>query len=92
VAPGRRVSSSRTGPAREPCRGAFVGRYIADLIVESRVVVEVEAARAIDPAHRAQLVNYLRATRLQVGLLLDFGRAAQFKRAVSDANGAWRSG
>jgi GxxExxY protein len=63
--------------------GEPVGRYVADLIVDSRVVVEVKAARALDAAHLAQLLNYLRASGLRVGLLLNFGRIAQFRRVVS---------
>jgi len=63
--------------------GHTVGRYRADLIVESKVVVEVKAGRAVDPTHAAQLLNYLRASRLEVGLLLNFGPSAQFRRIVS---------
>ena len=64
-------------------RGIPVGRYVADLIVESQVVVETKVARAIEAPHRAQLLNYLRATGLEVGLVLNFGPSAQFKRVVS---------
>jgi GxxExxY protein len=63
-------------------RGVFVGRYVADLVVESTVVVETKVARAIEPAHCAQLRNYLRAAELEVGLVLNFGTSAQFKRVV----------
>ena len=59
-----------------------VGRYVADLIVESKVVVETKVAKAIDAAHRAQILNYLRASGLEVGLVLNFGTSAQFKRVV----------
>lgn len=64
-------------------RGETIGRYIADLVVDSSVVVEVKAASGIDRAHRAQLINYLRASGLHVGLLLNFGGSAQFKRVVA---------
>lgn len=53
--------------------GVVVGEYRADLVVAERVIVEIKAARAIDPTHIAPLVNYLRATRLRVGLILNFG-------------------
>ena len=62
--------------------GEVVGRYRADLVVDSKVVVEVKAARGIDPIHCAQLRNYLRASGLEVGLLLNFGHSARFKRIV----------
>jgi GxxExxY protein len=62
--------------------GHRIGRYRADLVVESKVIVETKAGRAIDPANRAQLLNYLRASRLPVGLVLNFGRKASFERVV----------
>lgn len=53
--------------------GVIVGEYRADLVVENSVIVEVKAAKAIDRIHEAQVLNYLKATRLKVGLLLNFG-------------------
>ncbi|MFN0110581.1 MAG: GxxExxY protein [Blastocatellia bacterium] len=53
--------------------GATVGRYVADLVVEDTVLVELKAAKAIDDIHQAQLLNYLKATRLKIGLLINFG-------------------
>ncbi len=50
-----------------------IGEYRADLVVSEQVIVEIKAARAIDVTHIAQLVNYLRATRRRVGLILNFG-------------------
>ena len=64
-------------------RGAAVGRYLADLIVERTVLVETKVARAIDTAHRAQVLNYLRASALEVGLVVNFGTSVQFKRVVA---------
>jgi len=63
-------------------RGHTIGTFKADIIVESRVVVELKAARAIDPAHEAQLINHLCATNIEVGLLLNFGSRPTFKRFV----------
>jgi len=51
----------------------IVGEYVADLIVEGAVVVELKAARRLDPVHQAQLLNYLKATGIHTGLLLNFG-------------------
>ena len=53
--------------------GVVVGEYRADLVIGGRVIVEVKAVRAIDPVHHAQLLNYLKASRLHVGLILNFG-------------------
>lgn len=64
-------------------RGQLIGRYRADLVVEDRVIVEAKVGRLINPLHCAQLRNYLRASGIEVGLLLNFGPAADFKRLVS---------
>ena len=64
--------------------GAIVGEYFADLLVENKVILELKAAEAIDPAHKAQLRNYLRATDCEVGLVLNFGPRPTFIRQVMD--------
>lgn len=53
--------------------GAVVGDYTADIVVDNQVIIEVKAAKAIDETHQAQLLNYLKATGLHVGLILNFG-------------------
>lgn len=60
-----------------------VGEYRADLLIPGRLLIEVKAAVAISPSHEAQLLNYLKATGLPVGLLLNFGPHAQVKRRVN---------
>ncbi len=65
-------------------RGSIVGYFKADLIVEEKVITELKAVRTLDPAHEAQLINYLKATNIEVGLLLNFGRKPEFKRFVYD--------
>jgi GxxExxY protein len=55
-------------------RGEVVGEYYADLLVESKVIVELKAVKALAPEHQAQLINYLKATGIEVGLLINFGR------------------
>jgi GxxExxY protein len=59
-----------------------VGFYIADIIVNSCVIIEVKAAETLCEEHEAQLTNYLRATDIEVGILLNFGKKAEFKRKV----------
>jgi GxxExxY protein len=61
-------------------RSRQVGNYQPDLLVENRVIVELKACRCFEPAHEAQLLNYLRATEIEVGLLLNFGTKPQIKR------------
>lgn len=65
-------------------RGHQVGQFEADILVESCVLLELKAARALDSSHRAQLLNYLRATDIEVGLLLNFGERPEFKRVILD--------
>jgi len=60
--------------------GQVVGEYFADLVVEEKVLVEVKAAHHLGEEHEAQLLNYLKATRYEVGLLLNFGPKPQLKR------------
>ena len=62
--------------------GFEVGDYFADLIVENLVIIELKAAEAICEQHEAQLLNYLRATDKEVGLLLNFGKEAKFVREI----------
>jgi len=65
-------------------RGQVVGDFRADLLINDEVIVELKAARAIESMHEAQLMNYLRATRIEVGLLMNFGPKAEFKRFIFD--------
>jgi GxxExxY protein len=62
--------------------GEVVGEYFADLLVEEKVVIELKSAEAIAKEHEAQLLNYLKATGYEVGLLLNFGPKAEFRRKV----------
>ncbi len=64
--------------------GQVVGEYFADLVVEGCVVVELKAVQNLLEEHEAQLLNYLRATEYEVGLLLNFGPQPRFRRKVFD--------
>jgi len=63
-------------------RGVIVGHYRADLVVEDRVLVEVKATRALTSADERQLLNYLKASKLEVGLLLHFGPTPKVVRRL----------
>ncbi|MFZ0704134.1 MAG: GxxExxY protein [Candidatus Korobacteraceae bacterium] len=63
-------------------RNQTVGAFRADLIVNTVVIVELKCARVLDMRHEAQLLNYLKATGFEVGLLLNFGARPTFKRLV----------
>jgi GxxExxY protein len=59
-----------------------VGDYFADLIVNDVVIIELKAAESLCEEHEAQLINYLKATTAEVGLLLNFGKKVEFKRKI----------
>jgi GxxExxY protein len=62
--------------------GIIVGKYFSDLIVEDVVIIEIKAAESLSHKHECQLINYLKATDKEVGLLLNFGSVPTFKRKV----------
>jgi GxxExxY protein len=61
---------------------AVVGEYSADLVANNAVIVELKVAGALAPEHEAQLLNYLKATPFEVGLLMNFGEKAEFRRRI----------
>ena len=65
-------------------RGKKIGQYFADLLVEGTLILELKAGRALEKAREAQLLHYLRATHIEVGLLLNFGIRPQFRRLLFD--------
>ena len=67
-------------------KNKIVGTYRTDMIVEDAIILELKAVSALRPEHEWQLVNYLKGTNLQVGLLLNFGLRAEMKR-LCDENG-----
>ena len=62
--------------------GRQIGEFRADLFVDRKVIVELKVGRAIEPAWEKQVLNYLRATEIEVGMLFNFGPRAEFKRYV----------
>jgi len=60
----------------------LVGEYIADLFVENKVIVELKACELLMNVHVAQTMNYLKATEIEVGLLLNFGEEPEFRRFI----------
>jgi len=62
--------------------GEKIGEYYADLIVSESVIIELKAAESLCEEHEFQLINYLKATEIEVGLLLNFGKEPQVKRKI----------
>ena len=65
--------------------GEIVGVYYADMLINNRVILELKAAKKIVKQHEAQLLNYLKASQIDVGLLLNFGPAPQVKRKIFES-------
>jgi GxxExxY protein len=63
-------------------KGKLVGEYYADIIAEEKVIIELKAAEAICEEHEFQLINYLKATNIEVGLLLNFGKKPEIRRKI----------
>jgi GxxExxY protein len=78
------IAAIAQAPIKALYDGNVVGEYFADILVDNKVLVEVKAARALAPDHEAQLLNYLKATDIEVGLLLNFGAQPEVKRKVLD--------
>ncbi len=60
----------------------IVGEYFADLIINCKVIIEIKAVEKLCDEHKFQLINYLKATNMEVGLLLNFGKKPEFKRVI----------
>jgi GxxExxY protein len=63
-------------------RGQVIAEFVADIVVEGVVLLEIKAVENIEGKHEAQAINYLRGSDLEVGLVLNFGPSAKFKRLV----------
>jgi GxxExxY protein len=63
-------------------QGIAVGDYYADIVVEDKIILELKAAETLVEEHELQLINYLKATRVEIGLLLNFGKEPQIKRKI----------
>ena len=79
-----RVSAVAQSPIKVIYEEDIVGEYYADILVDDKVIVEIKAARNLALEHEAQLLNYLKATDIEVGLLLNFGPKPEIKRKVFD--------
>ncbi len=64
--------------------GEVIGEYYADILVDNKVIVEIKAAKRLVEENEAQLLNYLKATDIEVGLLLNFGTEPEIKRKAFD--------
>ncbi len=79
----RRLKAESQIPIKVSYKGHVVGEYVADILVEGKVIIELKTVETIDRAHEAQLLNYLKATGTKVGFIVNFKNPkAQIKRMV----------
>ncbi|MBU2542608.1 GxxExxY protein [Patescibacteria group bacterium] len=76
------ISGRKQVPIKVHFRKFQVGNYFADIIVEDKIIIELKAAESLCEEHELQLMNYLRATDIELGLLFNFGMKPQFKRKI----------
>ena len=63
--------------------GEVVGEYIADIVVQRKLIIEVKAVKRIEQVHVAQCLNYLKATNMRLGLLINFASSVEIKRVIN---------
>ena len=81
------LSAISQHPVKVTFRGECVGDFYADIFVGEKVIVEVKAVKTIVPEHQAQIINYLNATGIEVGLLINFGNPKlEYKRFTRSKN------
>ena len=78
----RRFFVERQKPINVYYSEQLVGEYYADLVVNNKIILELKASEALCEEHEFQLINYLKATEIEVGLLFNFGKKPEFKRKV----------
>jgi GxxExxY protein len=76
----------RQKPIKVFYNSIVVGEYFADLIVNNQIIIELKAAEAICEEHEFQLINYLKATKIEIGLLLNFGKKPEIRRKIFSNN------
>ena len=76
------LSCRRQVPITVFYKGKTVGDYYADIIVEGKIILELKAAESLAEEHELQIINYLKATNIEIGLLLNFGKEPQIKRKI----------
>ena len=79
-----KIDTIAQAPIQVHYKGKILGEYFADILVDSRIMIEIKAVKNLMEEHEAQLLNYLKATNIEVGLLLNFGPKPEVKRKAFD--------
>ena len=78
----QRIYAEKQRPISVYYSESVVGEYFADIIVKDTIIIELKAAECLIEEHELQLINYLKATDKEIGLLLNFGERPEFKRKI----------
>jgi GxxExxY protein len=78
------ILAESQSPIRVVYEGELVGEHAADIVVDKKVIIELKAVKSLMQDHHAQLLNYLKATDIEVGLLLNFGPKPEISRKIFD--------
>lgn len=78
------ISAVSQSPIKVVYENKIIGEYYADILVDNKVIVEIKAAKRLAQENEAQLLNYLKATKIEIGLLLNFGTKPEIKRKAFD--------
>ena len=78
----RKLNVNQQFPINVYYKNEIVGEYIADLIIEKKVIAEIKAISKLEEIQEVQLVNYLKATKIEIGLLVNFGKRLESKRRI----------
>ena len=76
------LKAQRQVPIKVYYQEILVGEYLDDIVVENSIILELKAAENLREEHECQLINYLKATDLEIGFLFNFGKKPQFKRKI----------
>jgi GxxExxY protein len=80
------ISATKQFPIKVFYDNSVVGEYFADLMIDNKIIVEIKTSKSLCIENEYQLINYLKATNIEVGLLLNFGEKAEFKRKILTNN------
>ena len=69
-------------PLKVSYHGQIIGDYFADIVVDEKIIIEIKAVSRLEAVHEVQLVNYLKAAGINVGLLINFGQSVEIKRRI----------
>ena len=76
------LSAENQKPLNVFYKNELVGEFRADIVVEGKILIEIKAVNNLLPIHEAQLLNYLKATGIKIGLLVNFGSRLDFRRKI----------